>query len=86
MPPFFQNVISKKEPEKNRVSGLCLQNTTGVCNLIKKVQGQFDQLKRRNAFLEMYKKYDTDLSVFDTARENVQNLIENYEKCQSYAA
>lgn len=81
-PPFFLTALSKKKPQFNRVSGLRIQNTTGVASLLKKIGSQFDQLKRRNAFLEMYKKFDTDLSIFDQSRESLQKTVEEYEKCE----
>lgn len=82
MPPFLQTAISTKKPEFNRVSGLSLNNTSGVATLLRKICFQFDQLKKRNAFVEIYKKFDTDLTTFDTSRENIQNVIDNYEKCE----
>lgn len=39
-------------------------------------------LRRKNAFIEIYKKFDTDLTVFDSSRESVQNIIDNYERCE----
>lgn len=82
MPPFFQTAISKKTPEFNRVSGLCLSNTSGIAALLKKICLQFDQLKKRNAFVEMYRKFDAELSLFDTSREEVQKMIDSYERCE----
>lgn len=80
IPPFYITAVSKKKPVFNRVSGLSLQNTTGVTGLLKKIASQFDQLKKRNAFVEMYKKFEADLGLFDTSRECLQEIIENYEK------
>ena len=54
----------------------------GIASLLRKITFQFDQLKKRNAFVEIYKKFDTDLSLFDTSRENIQGVIDNYEKCE----
>ncbi|KAM0681632.1 gamma-tubulin [Glugoides intestinalis] len=82
IPPFYTTAISKKKPEFNRVSGLSLHNTTGVAVVLKKISAQFDQLRKRNAFVEMYKKFDADLSQFDTSREALQEMIEKYENCE----
>lgn len=82
MPPFLQTAISRKMPEFNRVSGLCLHNTSGIASLLKKICYQFDQLKKRNAFVEIYKKFDTELGLFDSSRESIQNTIDEYEKCE----
>ncbi|KAI5152527.1 tubulin gamma [Enteropsectra breve] len=82
MPPFFQTAISKREPEFNRVSGLGLCNSTGISGLLRKIGSQFDQLRRKNAFLEIYKKFDMEEQGFDINRENLQRLIEGYESCE----
>lgn len=42
---------------------------------------QYDKLRKREAFLEQFKKEDlfrNDLSELDTAREVVQELIDEY--------
>lgn len=82
MPPFLQTAISIRKPQFNRVSGLCINNNTGITSLLKKIAAQFDRLKNRNAFLDIYKNFDTDLTLFEQSRENLQNVIENYEKCE----
>jgi len=93
MAPFFQTAIVRREssyPEDGcqvmnyhqRIRGLGLSNTTGTASLFKKVGSQFDQLKKRNAFVEMYKKYDADESLFATSREIVQGVIDMYSKCE----
>lgn len=83
IPPYFLSAISLKKPEFNRVSGLSLNNTSGISTLFKKICSQFDQLKKRNAFVEMYKKFDADLELFDCSRETVQRVVENYENCEN---
>lgn len=83
IPPYYLSAVSLRTPEFNRVSGLALNNSSGIATLFKKICIQFDQLKKRNAFVELYKKFDTDLSLFDTSREVVQRIIENYENCEN---
>lgn len=83
IPKFYLSAVSLKEPMFNRVSGLSLNNTSGISSLFKKIGSQFDQLKKRNAFVEMYKKFDTDLLLFDSSREALQRVIENYENCEN---
>jgi tubulin gamma len=42
---------------------------------------QFDKLKKRNAFMDTYKKeaiFSDSLEEFDNSRETVQSLIEEY--------
>lgn len=82
MPPFYQVAISKKPPAFPRVTGLALNNTTGVASLLKKISQQFDLLRGRNAFIEIYKKFDTDLGIFDECRETVQRIADSYEECE----
>jgi len=82
LPPFLLTALSRRQPEFNRVSGLSLQNTTGISIVLKKITAQFDQLRKRSAFVEMYKKFDADLGLFDTHREQVQGVIDSYEKCE----
>lgn len=76
MPPSFHVVKSGMEASK---SGLALTNGTNVTNLLTKVCDQFDKLKKKNAFIEMYKKFSADLSEFDECREVIQNVIEAYQ-------
>lgn len=82
IPPFLLTALSRKKPEFNRVSGLSLQNTTGISVVLRKITAQFDQLKKRNAFVEMYRKFDADLTLFDVNRERVQKVIDSYEKLE----
>ena len=82
IPPFIQTVLTKRETEYGRVGGLCLANTTGIAAVLSKIGSQFDQLKKRNAFVEIYRKYDVTLEDFDRSRENLQSIIESYEMCE----
>lgn len=82
LPPFLLTAVSRKKPEFNRVSGLCLHNTTGIATTLRKITAQFDQLRKRGAFVEMYKKFDADLALFDVNRERIQGVIDSYEKCE----
>ena len=47
---------------------------------------QYDKLRKRNAFLEQYKKEalgSDALEEFDSSREVVQNLIAEYQACET---
>lgn len=47
---------------------------------------QFDRLKRRNAFLEQYKKekmFENGLEEFDDARATCEELLKEYKACES---
>ncbi|EPR79722.1 Gamma tubulin, partial [Spraguea lophii 42_110] len=83
MPPSFHAVIAPNPTiSHNRVSALSLTNTTATANLIKKISEQYDKLKKRNAFIDMYKRFNEDLSMFDESREVVQNVINEYENAE----
>ncbi|KAM0685848.1 gamma-tubulin [Conglomerata obtusa] len=75
MPPSFHVVKSGMTGTK---SGVCLHNTTGIVSLLTKICEQFDRLKKKNAFIDIYKKFSADLSEFDECREVVQNVIDAY--------
>lgn len=47
---------------------------------------QYDRLRKRNAFLEQYKRepiFANDLSEFDDTRQEVADLIAEYEAAES---
>jgi tubulin gamma len=49
--------------------------------LFQRIVDQFDKLKKRNAFMDTYKKesiFSDSLEEFDNSRETVQSLIEEY--------
>ncbi|KAI5292753.1 gamma-tubulin [Ascosphaera acerosa] len=69
-------------PNTHRVSGLMLANHTSVATLFKRIVSQYDRLRKRNAFLEQYKKeapFADGLTEFDEARHCVMDLIGEYE-------
>lgn len=58
-----------------------LANHTGIATLFKRIALQYDRLRKRNAFLEQYKReapFAEGLAEFDEAREVVQDLIGEY--------
>ena len=47
--------------------------------LFENICSQYDKLKKRNAFMDQYKKFSSfedDLGEFDDSRETVQSLID----------
>lgn len=53
--------------------------------LFKRIVKQFDGMRKRNAFVEGYKKtapFAENLNEFDEAREVVQDLIQEYEAAE----
>ncbi|EDN04818.1 tubulin gamma chain [Histoplasma mississippiense (nom. inval.)] len=72
-------------PNTHRVSGLMLANHTSVATLFKRIVSQYDRLRKRNAFLEQYKKeapFADGLGEFDEARTVVMDLIAEYESAE----
>ncbi|CAG8594143.1 13633_t:CDS:10 [Ambispora gerdemannii] len=88
-PASIQVALTKKSPyvqTSHRVSGLMLANHTSITSLLKRTCDHYDRFRKRGAFLEQYKKEDMfadNLEEFDSARESVQNLIKEYEACES---
>jgi len=72
-------------PYTPKVSGLMLANHTGISTLFKRIVFQYDRLRKRNAFLEQYKReepFRDGLGEFDTAREVVMDLCKEYEDAE----
>ncbi|KAG0750462.1 hypothetical protein G6F57_002855 [Rhizopus arrhizus] len=88
-PASIQVALSKKSPyvqTPHRVSGLMLANHTSIASLFKRTRDQYDRLRKRNAFLEQYRKFSIftdDLDEFDDSRNVVQELIDEYEACET---
>lgn len=69
----------------HRVSGLMLANHTSIATLFKRILLQYDRLRKRNAFLDQYKKepaFSDGLGEFDEARAVVTDLIAEYEAAE----
>ncbi|KAF1815629.1 tubulin-domain-containing protein [Eremomyces bilateralis CBS 781.70] len=87
-PASIQVALTRKSPyiqSTHRVSGLMLANHTGIATLFKRILFQYSQLRKRNAFLEQYKKeapFSDGLGEFDEARAVVQDLIQEYEDAE----
>ncbi|KAL8901741.1 MAG: hypothetical protein Q9207_005052 [Kuettlingeria erythrocarpa] len=90
-PASIQVALTKKSPylpNTHRVSGLMLANHTSVATLFKRIVVQYDKMRKRNAYLEGYKKeapFADGLGEFDEARAVVQDLISEYEEAETEA-
>ncbi|KAI9748267.1 MAG: hypothetical protein M4579_007270 [Chaenotheca gracillima] len=88
-PASIQVALTKKSPYipmSHRVSGLMLANHTSIATLFKRIVLQYDRLRKRNAFLEQYKKeapFADGLGEFDEARAVVTDLIAEYEAAEN---
>ncbi|KAL8776844.1 MAG: hypothetical protein Q9194_002909 [Teloschistes cf. exilis] len=90
-PASIQVALTKKSPylpTTHRVSGLMLANHTSVATLFKRIVVQYDKMRKRNAYLEGYKKeapFAEGLGEFDEARATVTDLIGEYEEAETEA-
>ena len=79
-----QVALFRKSPYVNtshRVSGLMLANHTSISTLFEKALRDYDKLKKRDAFLDQFKKeaiFSDNLDEFDDSREVVQQLVDEY--------
>lgn len=88
-PASIQVALTRKSPyvqSSHRVSGLMLANHTGIATLFKRIMTQYNALRKRNAFLESYKRepmFSKSFDEFDDAKEVVQSLIQEYEEAEN---
>ncbi|KAK9886249.1 hypothetical protein WA026_015762 [Henosepilachna vigintioctopunctata] len=83
--PASVNVaISKKSPYVKtpfKVSGLMLANHTNISSLFNRVLGQYHKLRKREAFLDQFKKeemFQDNLNELDESEEVIQDLCSEY--------
>ncbi len=87
-PASIQVALTKGSPyikTSHRVSGLMLANHTSIATLFRRIVTQYDRLRKRNAFLEQYKReapFADGFGEFDEAREVAQELIAEYEAAE----
>lgn len=83
-PASIQVALSKKSPyvqTSHRVSGLMMANHTSISCLFERACKQYDKLRKREAFLDQFKKepmFADNFDEMDNSREVVQQLIEEY--------
>lgn len=83
-PAGIQVALSCKSPyiqSAHRVSGLMLANHTAISSLFARTLQQYDKLRRREAFLDQFRKqamFADSLDEMDTSREVVQSLVDEY--------
>ena len=87
-PASIQVALARKSPflaSTNKVSGFMLANHTSMAELFDRLLNQYDKIRRRNAFLDNYRKepmFRDNLDEFDSARETVQCLVDEYRACE----
>ncbi|XP_076378218.1 tubulin gamma-2 chain [Megalopta genalis] len=84
-PASIQVALSRKSPyiqSTHRVSGLMLANHTNISSLFDRALQQYDKLRKREAFLEQFRKekmFEDNLDELDNSREVVEYLVKEYE-------
>ena len=87
-PASIQVALARKSPflsSANKVSGFMLANHTSMAELFDRLLSQYDRIRRRNAFLDNYRRepmFADNLDEFDSARETVQCLVDEYRACE----
>ena len=87
-PASIQVALARRSPylpSESKVSGFMLANHTGVADMFAKILGQYDKIRRRNAFMDNYRRepmFRDNLDEFDSARETVQCLVDEYGACE----
>ena len=87
-PASIQVALARKSPflaSTNKVSGFMLANHTSMAELFDRLLSQYDRIRRRNAFLDNYRRepmFEDNLDEFDSARETVQCLVDEYRACE----
>jgi len=72
-------------PTRHKVSGFMLANHTSMAELFDRLLKQYDRIRKRNAFLDNYRKepmFRENLDEFDDSRETVQQLVDEYKACE----
>ena len=71
---------------KHKVSGLLLANHTCVAQLFAKTLTAYDRIRKRNAFVENYRRepmFSENLDEFDDSRDVVASLRDEYTAAES---
>ena len=82
--PFFQVALSRKSPyvqTSHRVSGLMMANHTSISCLFERACKQYDKLRKREAFLDQFKKepmFAENFDEMDVSREVVQVRLASF--------
>jgi tubulin gamma len=88
-PASIQVALTRKSPyitASHRVSGLMLANHTSIASIFRRSIDQYDKLRKKNAFMEQYKKekmFENGLEEFDESRAVVDELYNEYKACET---
>lgn len=88
-PTSLHVALSRKSPyiqSAHRVTGLSIANHTSIAGVFDRILKQYDRLKQRNAFINVYQKekiFADGLEEFDESRTVLSELIEEYQAAES---
>lgn len=88
-PASIQVALSKQSPYVKypyKVSGCMIANHSNIGNLFQRILKTYRILRKKNAFLKMYKEtsiFESNLDEFDDSTSVIQNLIEEYKAIQT---
>ncbi|GBP54659.1 Tubulin gamma-1 chain [Eumeta japonica] len=84
-PASIQVALSRRSPyvhSSHKVSGLLLANHTNISSLFDRCVQQFDKLRKREAFLEVFRKeamFRDSLEGLDESRTAIDELVREYQ-------
>jgi len=87
-PASIQFALSKKSPyveTGHKVTGLMLANHTSIYTLFERIIKQYSTLRKRNAFLENFKKsavFENNFDEFDDSKAVVESVIDEYKAAE----
>ncbi len=64
---------------------LFLSNNSSVGEIIGRIKNKFMGLYQKKTFLHHFTKVGVEESYFEHVRENIEELMQNYEQCESWA-
>merc|ERR1712014_269012 len=70
----------------HKVNGLMMANHTAICQLFDRCVKQYDKLRSRNAFLDVYREeaiFSDGLDEFDHSKEVVTSLSDEYKAAET---
>lgn len=84
-PASIQVALSKKSKyveTSHKVSGLMIANHTSIYTLFERITEQYEKLRRRNAFMDGYKKFSDMVEEFESSRDCVEDMINEYKAAE----
>jgi len=87
-PASIQFALSKKSPyveTSHKVTGLMLANHTSIYTLFERIIKQYGTLRKRNAYLDHFKKssvFENNFDEFDDSKAVVESVVDEYKAAE----